>query len=47
MAEAVSMARALTDGLGVATQVAPAPPPALAVPLAPRLFSVVAVAEEE
>ena len=40
------MARALTGGIGVAAWAAPCPPPALVVPLAPRLRSVVAVAEE-
>ena len=42
------MARASTVSVGrVAAQVAPCPPPALVVPLAPRLRSVTAVAEEE
>ena len=47
MAEAVSMARVPTDGLSVAAQVAPWPPPALVIPMASRLNLVVAVAEEE
>ncbi len=41
------MAHAPTDGVGIAARAAPRPPRALVDPLAPRLHSVVAVAEEE
>ena len=41
------MARAPTDGVGVAAWAAPRPPCTLINPLAPQLHSVAAVAEEE
>jgi hypothetical protein len=45
--EAVSMARAPADGLGVAAWVDPRPPHTLVVPLAPQSRLVVAVAEKK
>ena len=44
---AVSMAHTSTDGLGIAAQVAPWPPHALVVPLAPLSCLIDTVAEEE
>ena len=46
VAVAASMARASTDGLGVAARAAPRLPRALVVPLASRSRSVAAVADE-